>query len=342
VAGVATQDLSPSEHQAPVAVWVGRLARLMLLGAGLGTLLGFCGSFGWGFDLFSHFRLQCAVGSGLALVGLAIVRWWRWAAVAASLLVVAATSLWPYQPWAARPADLAVEPRAGDRPRLRLAFANVLTSNRRHAEFLAWVAEVRPDVVVVAEMGSRWQHALTALDAGWPHRLELPREDNFGWGVFSRWPLEDVHIDDKRGIPTIVLSLRVETTSVRLVAVHPVPPMGGAAAASRDRTLDWVVGAVRDAPDPILVVGDLNATPWSSPFRSLLRRTRLVDTARGRWLAPTWYPDPSLSWLGALVGIPIDHALVGPGIGVLERQVGPDFGSDHRPLLVEVEWVGPG
>jgi len=34
--------------------------------------------------------------------------------------------------------------------------------------------------------------------------------------------------------------------------------------------------------------------------------------------------------------IPIDHILVGTGIRVFKREVGPDVESDHRPVLADL------
>ena len=81
-----------------------------------------------------------------------------------------------------------------------------------------------------------------------------------------------------------------------------------------------------------MVVGDLNCTPWSPHFRRLLRDAGLRDVARGRGLEPTWYPT-SLP-----LGIPIDHVLVSDEIGVANRELGSDLGSDHRPVRVEISF----
>jgi len=35
------------------------------------------------------------------------------------------------------------------------------------------------------------------------------------------------------------------------------------------------------------------------------------------------------------MGLPVDHCLVSPSVALVSRTVGPDVGSDHRPLLVE-------
>ena len=36
--------------------------------------------------------------------------------------------------------------------------------------------------------------------------------------------------------------------------------------------------------------------------------------------------------------IPIDHVMTGSGLRVVERTVGPDLGSDHRPVIATIGW----
>jgi endonuclease/exonuclease/phosphatase (EEP) superfamily protein YafD len=79
------------------------------------------------------------------------------------------------------------------------------------------------------------------------------------------------------------------------------------------------------------VVGDLNVTPWSPTFRDLLQAPGLVDTARGRGLRGTWPVClPGMR-------IPIDHCLVSGDLQVLDRQVGPGVGSDHFPVMADLQ-----
>jgi endonuclease/exonuclease/phosphatase (EEP) superfamily protein YafD len=78
-----------------------------------------------------------------------------------------------------------------------------------------------------------------------------------------------------------------------------------------------------------VVVGDFNATPWTSAFRRLLGTGELRNSQRGYGVSPTW--DVGRFW-----AVPIDHLVHGDGMVVTDRAVGPDLGSDHRPILVDL------
>ena len=86
-----------------------------------------------------------------------------------------------------------------------------------------------------------------------------------------------------------------------------------------------------------LVVGDFNATPWSAPFRNLVATADLENSQRGFGLQPSFPTTSSL-----LLRVPIDHLVHSPALEVTDRQLGPALGSDHFPLVVDLQVVETG
>jgi endonuclease/exonuclease/phosphatase (EEP) superfamily protein YafD len=84
------------------------------------------------------------------------------------------------------------------------------------------------------------------------------------------------------------------------------------------------------------VVGDLNATPWSWPFRNLIEEGHLRNSQIGFGLQPT-FSATSMAFLR----VPIDHLAHSEALLVRERKLGPSLGSDHFPLLVDLEYKVP-
>lgn len=82
---------------------------------------------------------------------------------------------------------------------------------------------------------------------------------------------------------------------------------------------------VKQFDGPMVVVGDLNMTPFSTRFRILLQNTGLRRAEGG--LNTTW---PSLL---TPMGLSLDHILVGKGIGSAIMRTGPRLGSDHLPVV---------
>ena len=115
---------------------------------------------------------------------------------------------------------------------------------------------------------------------------------------------------------------------LRLIALHAPRPSGDG---QRDRQLAFAAQlAAAPGEERVLVLGDLNVTAFSPRFADLLVRGGLTDSLAGQGLQSSW-----LSRFLPL-GLTLDHVLVGPGIGVIARRRGQDFGSDHSPVIVDI------
>lgn len=94
-----------------------------------------------------------------------------------------------------------------------------------------------------------------------------------------------------------------------------------------------IAAKLRTLPQPLLVVGDFNATQNMHQFRDVLR-TGLTDAAvaNGKGWAMTWPHDvPVVPAFARL-----DHVLVSPGLTTHDYRLGGSAGSDHRPILLTV------
>lgn len=287
------------------------------------TVLGFFGRFSWILDLLSHFRVQYLLGlGGLGLVFL-VFRHRRPAAV---FLGFAALNLCPILPLYVREKGPAVP--AGHT--LRAMLLNVNTERGDPERVREVIQAVDPDVVVLEEISSRWVRNLEWLAKTHPHSSTQPREDNFGIGLFSRFPLvqaDTVYIGDA-GVPSIIARIETGEGPLVVIATHPLPPGGAEYSRWRNEQLEKLPEHI-PASVPVLLLGDLNVTPWNHQFRRLLKRSGLKDSAQGRGVQPTWPSDIPL------LLIPIDHCLHSPDIFVSGRKTGPDVGSDHYPVIVD-------
>jgi endonuclease/exonuclease/phosphatase (EEP) superfamily protein YafD len=302
------------------------------------TVAGACGEWHWLLDLTSHFRWywMLAAAAGLA----ASLRWPRSPACVMSGLALLGNA-WAMLPFWMPPGSAAGKPAlaahlaADAEPPLSLVMINVRRVNRETARTLDYLRGLRADVAVIIEIDGAWEAALESLADLYPHRVVRPRDDNFGIGVFSRWPLRDAEIVSLGGTPYPNVLTRVAGDGGEwlLVATHPFPPFTPALGRGQRLQLAAVAARVAAATLPCVVAGDFNATPWSAAYREFTAASGLVDTASGRGVQPTWnarLPAPR---------IPIDHVFVSHGVRIARRAVGPDVGSDHFP--VEVELVLP-
>lgn len=115
--------------------------------------------------------------------------------------------------------------------------------------------------------------------------------------------------------------------SLTVIALHSRPPWDNRRLAERDHTINAAISLAKD--NRSIIVGDFNATPWSPVFRAMeanhLRRANCGAPWRPSWRSQT-----------PLFGLTLDQAWFGPDLGVVSCDLGPDIGSDHRPLVLTV------
>ncbi|MES2609935.1 MAG: endonuclease/exonuclease/phosphatase family protein [Pseudomonadota bacterium] len=284
----------------------------------------------WLVELAAHWQWPCAVVGAISLGVLVLARprgimGRGWSALA--VLALGGSFLW-------QPALLprGTEPSSPDAV-LTVGSANLNASTTDFGPLTAWLASPgAPDVVLLQEFTELTHQALVrspAVAARYPHRLAAPQPDPFGLAVLSRHPLSDLQTlqpQDPRDTLRLRATVAWNGRAVHLSALHPMPPLDEGFAQARDRALVQEAGRLAQAGGLALLAGDLNTTPWA---RSLFTVEATLRRANG--VAPSW-PN-AFGWLSVL---PLDHVLASSGWQVLDSRIGPDLGSDHRPVVVRL------
>ena len=318
---------------------------LAALGAGFGTLAGFLGRFWWVLDLFSHFRWQYLwVLAGSAVIFLMLRRRW-WFAVCALGCAVNVALIAPLY------APARTSPRLGGGG-LDLLHLNVLTSNLRYGSTCRYLEQSGAEIIFLQEVNARWLEEIKAGVRGYNIAFAEPRRDNFGIAVLTAIetlePFDPMNLKTvdgpvapkdvqsvaislaSAGVPAVSLSMTWEQRPLRILSLHTLPPVGRQYATIRDQQLAAAGRWALAQEDPVVIIGDLNATPWSHGFKQLIHETGLENSQVGYGLGATFPARWPL--------IPIDHCLHSPDLVTADRFVGPDLGSDHRPVKITLHW----
>jgi endonuclease/exonuclease/phosphatase (EEP) superfamily protein YafD len=214
----------------------------------------------------------------------------------------------------------------------RAVLVNVHTQSNEFERMVEFIRAERPDFVAVLEVDQRWMGAVRRLRDKYPYSIEAPREDNFGIVFLSSLPIASGRVHDSAGfgLPTTVAELNLDGATVTVIASHPVPPANPMYLESRNQHLLDLARLSISSRYPVILLGDLNTTSWSPIFSELLREGRIQDSRRGFGIQPSWpVQQPYLL-------IPLDHCLVSPSITIINRRTGPDIGSDHYPVTVDL------
>lgn len=289
----------------------------------LAMLLGFLKRFWWVCDLFCHFPVQLFAVL-LTVASLHLIRRDFRSSVIFALFAGANLS-------AVVPLYLGDAPTSpAGSVSYRAMLANVNTTFGSPPMVVGAIEHFKPDILVLEEVDGRWMALLSEGLKAYAHSTAMPRDDNFGIAVYSKYPMRgEVRYFGDSEIPSVVAKIDTPQGTFTLIGTYALPPANAENTRLRDEHLSHIPETVRAAKSPVLLLGDLNATPWCSSFRQLVRESGLRDSSRGPRVQPTW---PSFM---PLLFIPIDHCLYGPGIQVANKHIGPKIGSDHYPVVVD-------
>ena len=143
--------------------------------------------------------------------------------------------------------------------------------------------------------------------------------------------MEDRQITERKLHQPIAVTLEMNGQQIFILGTHPLPPGSADYARRRNRQLKEISVTIRKRAEPAIVIGDLNVTPWSPYFSELLRESGLRNSSPSKSLNGSW---PAWMPFGR---IPLDHCLVSSNLAVLGKTLGPDVGSDHLPLIVDLQ-----
>jgi endonuclease/exonuclease/phosphatase (EEP) superfamily protein YafD len=276
----------------------------------------------WPFVLFEHFRFQFVWGGVLVVAACGALRIRGWFDVA--LIATLVNALWIVP-------DLTRDARPlADGVPLRVLVLNVHTSSTSFTEVARLIDDTKPDVVGLVEVDTRWLAELAPTVARFPQRIEKPDDrGNFGVALYTTLPMTATTEDLGSLLPTAVATLDVHGAPLAVLLTHPIPPVDTAALRDQTSQLEAVARRARELGTAV-IMGDLNATPWSRPFRDLVAATGFCDSRAGFGLQAS-FPAGS-----SIMRIPIDHMLVSCSIGVASRRIERDVGSDHLPVVVDL------
>jgi len=296
------------------------------------SLAAFLGRWIWWLDVLANFRAQYVVG--LAVLGLIVVLS-RWRKTGYAVLGVALVNLLVVLPlYLGSPAKATVEASA-----IRVMSFNLLSTNERYTEVIEYIEGVDPDLILLHEASRPWEVAMEAAELD--YQIIRPRSEDLIFGTLVLVKGDAVEAVSygfaASSARAVELTYTPEgwTTTLSILGTHPLAPTDRERADLRDAQLGFAGEWASDRNGAVIVVGDFNATPWSWPFRRLMDSADLQNSQKGFGLQPTFSAESNL-----LLRVPIDHLLHSPALEVTDRDLGPRLGSDHFPLLVDLQLAG--
>lgn len=278
----------------------------------------------WVFELVTHFYLHYFGVAALLVALFALTKKFGRATIALILAIVLASSVFPGF-GKAQPDTTNAD---------TILFANVHSDTSEVEQLVSLVDGHEPFVAAFAEMNQDLYEAL---------RVELPDyttshyhdgQGPFDVAVFVHndedvISLETLTFFEDIDLPLLRIRLGTTAGTQTIFVAHPTPPITTRSATLRNDYLEKVAAEVQKE-DSVIVVGDLNTTPYSPVFKDFLIQTELVP-AGGNLTHPRTWP----TWLPDLLRIPIDHGFMSQGV---RASIVPAdrIEGDHLPILIHI------
>ena len=305
-------------------------------GATIATILGFAGGLWWIFELLDHPRPQyCLILVSAIVVGGIYRQSWSFVWFIPLLLNLALIL-----PLFFAPSDKVSQVK--DTP-LRVIHINLDRHNLDTTPAIDYINKQDADLIFLQELTSKWLADLKSNLSRYQIVTSLPKENS--QGVAMLVPIQPsskiaiiatqiIHLPTYSERPLIETTWRWEDRDVVILSLSFIRPRNSSTSAFQkiefNAVADWSLNQEKEKKHEVIIIGDLNSTPWSSRFREFLYQTNLINSQRGFGLQPTW-----LAGLPSLLTIPIDHCFHSKSIVTVNRGTGANIGSDHLPVFVE-------
>ncbi|MBA4152341.1 MAG: hypothetical protein C0509_07255 [Acinetobacter sp.] len=298
--------------------------RIPLVCIALCSLAGLLSGFHWFFDLFNHFRPQAIVATALLLIPIALLRSKPLILLALGIIILNAGLMGArLYSFSQNSADNAQHQQTQG---VSILLANIHTFNTEYSRFIEQVEKEDADIVAVLEVNQPWIKKLEVIEAVYPHKYKQPADDNFGFAIYSKIPFKGktTEIGELYQLPVFT----GDFGSFTLKALHPIPPLSQSDAQENALYITKAVYSDNRNNQPLVIVGDFNATLWSDNIKPLIENK----------LAPANFWGLAWTWPAGFfpLAIQLDHVFV-RNATVREFDTLEDIGSDHYPVKVVIE-----
>ena len=215
---------------------------------------------------------------------------------------------------------------------------NKLYSNNSYQQIINHVNLEQPDILAFQEIYKN-EAQLLAAELGYEHWHIAScgcSAKGSDLALFSKFPILENEMsfeDELGGALRAVIELSVDDTLV-VYNTHIIPPYKQKYYNLRGEMFMKLSDNIKNEANPVIVVGDFNASPASIDLR------RFADGDHNLLMAAEQRPFSKCSWFGysALFCARIDHVFVPPSSKITFQNIGPYLGSDHRAVHVGVSY----
>ena len=187
------------------------------------------------------------------------------------------------------------------------------------------------DILQFQEVSPQMNKKIRSLKSIFPYSTGLDKPlDLFDSLILSKYPLLNTEIGQHRLVQTNFI---LNEKKISILGIHLFP---GGTQVNLNYALqqtNYLKEAVNNINTNLILLGDLNMTSSSKRFTNFLKDTNLYTYSSFKNITSTWP-----AFLPNYLGIQIDHVLFTKNFRLISKKIANNFGSDHRPLIVELAY----
>ncbi len=222
---------------------------------------------------------------------------------------------------------------ASDTTRIRVVSFNMYKANPDAAAAMDWIIGQDADFVIlleafqanlpaVARLRQHYPYSYSCIGSGYCSTLILARQP-----AKDVWPMASGDPENRRTLSAVSAHFEIAGRTIPVTGVHfDRPwPLG-----QQEQYWGELSNAVATVGRRGILAGDFNSAPWTFAMRRLSAggELRLASGAMGTW--PTKAPADMLR-------LPLDQVYLGPCLDPASVRRGPALGSDHFPIVTDID-----
>lgn len=198
-----------------------------------------------------------------------------------------------------------------------------------------YLRQEKPDFVILQEITLKDWRSLKEIKDLYPHSSYC---DDWLCGIAflsrHKWRTIKAQNFGPHNLPMIRVKFPDSLKGLTVYAIHSARPHWKYST-QREQFEHLSIYLKENSRSPVVLAGDMNASAFSSLLKDFAATSSLTPVGG---LIATW--PQRLRQMGYLrlpiLQLDIDHFFVKPEMTILRLWRGPDLGSDHRPLLMEL------
>ena len=295
-------------------------------------------------DLVAQLAMQMGLAILLAGMALLVVRLRKWGIITIVAGWATLLATWLMAVRGGMPPSTAVH-GVLDPVRVRVVTFNAHSNTSQgDTQFEHWLLRQDADLVCIVDPPTNYPETSPLVKEAFP--FAAAPQYGMDWPILwlSRTPMESIELvpyaeETKFSVPAR-RTLRVKTTGggeVLFTGMYPRSPRYysywkqsvQSVRVDAEVIRRWLADRGADAL-PLIIAGDFNSTP-TGRTHSIMRTSGLK--AFSPVLGAGTFPAMLPRWFS----LPLDRVWVTDDVGIQRWAVGPDFKSDHRPVVVDLQ-----